>query len=121
MKRIILMILVLSLFPFLFACKKECGQKKNENENENLQSPTVTMRAIVTIVGAHIEVEVIESDFAFGVYWVLTSDGTEYFDKNGKSIKRTDIKAGDTIEITYGGQVMMSYPPQIVAREIRIA
>ena len=34
-------------------------------------------------------------------------------------IKRVIAVAGDTIEITYGGQVMMSYPPQIVASKIQ--
>ena len=28
------------------------------------------------------------------------------------------INVGDKVEITYGGQVMMSYPPQIVAKKI---
>ena len=124
MKKLILLLLALSLIPFMFSCKKEETKKENENENEsegeNMQAPTFKMRAVVTIVGEHIEVEVIESDYAFGVYWVLTSDSTEYIGKNGKKIKRTEIKAGDTIEISYGGQVMMSYPPQISAREIRI-
>jgi hypothetical protein len=27
---------------------------------------------------------------------------------------------GDTVEITYGGQMMMSYPPQIVATAISL-
>ena len=125
MKKLILLLLTVSLIPFMFSCKKDNTQKETENENEseseNMQSPTFVMRAVVTLVGEHIEVEVIESDYAFGVYWVLTSDSTEYTGKDGKKIKRTDINPGDTIEITYGGQVMMSYPPQISARAIRIA
>ena len=66
-----------------------------------------------------IEVEVIESDYAFGVYWVLTNSSTEFCDFDGTKISSADIKSGDTVKITYGGQVMMSYPPQIVASQIQ--
>ena len=43
-----------------------------------------------------------------------------YADKNGTEISRSDLKPNMKIEITYGGQVMMSYPPQIVASKIQI-
>ena len=65
-----------------------------------------------------LEVEVIESDYAFGIYIVHT-DTAAFIDAEGKAIEASDIKVGDTIEINYGGQVMMSYPPQIVAYKIK--
>lgn len=74
---------------------------------------------VISVNDRNIEVEVIESDYAFGVYWVLTNESTVYFDKDGSSINRVDIKPDSTVEITYGGQVMMSYPPQIVAHIIK--
>lgn len=74
---------------------------------------------VISVNDRNIEVEVIESDYAFGVYWVLTNESTVYFDKDGSSINRVDIKPDSTVEITYGGQVMMSYPPQIVAHKIK--
>ena len=68
-----------------------------------------------------IEVDVIEGEYgASGIYWVLTSNETEVFGKSSESISLSDIKVGDTIEITYGGQVMMSYPPKISAISIRL-
>ena len=78
------------------------------------------LKGIVKSVSDHsqLEVEVIESDYAYGIYWVHVSDAT-FVDADGNSISVNDIKAGDTINITYGGQVMMSYPPQIVAYKIQ--
>ena len=67
-----------------------------------------------------IEAEVIESDYAFGIYWVLTSGDTVFYSADGVAVSRDAIKVGDTVEITYGGQVMMSYPPQIVASKISV-
>ena len=79
-----------------------------------------TMKATVTSVGEHIEVTVTESEYTSGVHWVLTADRTEYLDKDGARITRADIRPGASVEIAYSGQVMMSYPPQIVAARIRI-
>ena len=72
------------------------------------------------VVEHHIEVEVYDSDYAFGTYWVLTGTETKYFDKDENFITRDDLKSGDKIKISYGGQVMMSIPPQIVAGEIKV-
>lgn len=77
----------------------------------------VKMTARVNAIGDKIEVEVIESEYTSGPYFVITGDGTEYT-KNGSKISRDDIKVGDTVEIYYSGQVMLSYPPQIVAHKI---
>ena len=68
---------------------------------------------------SRIEVEITESDYAFGIYWVLINDNTKIYDAEGNEISIDDIKVGDNLQITYGGQVMMSYPPQIVAKKIK--
>lgn len=68
---------------------------------------------------SRIEVEITESEYAFGIYWVLINSDTKIYDTEGNKIDISEIKVGDIIEITYGGQVMMSYPPQIVAKKIR--
>ena len=78
---------------------------------------SVKMTARVTAIGDKIEVEVIESEYTSGPYHVITS-GDTVFTKNGIKIGRNDIKVGDTVEIYYSGQVMLSYPPQIVAHKI---
>ena len=79
------------------------------------------LKAVVKEVRSDlIEVEVIESDYAFGIYWVRTGDQTEYNFADGSSATRSDIKAGQNISISYNGQTMMSLPPQIVAHGIVI-
>ena len=65
-----------------------------------------------------IEVEIIDSSIAFGTYWVLVSDLTEFYDFDGNSIERSTIRVDDVIEIVFSGQVMNSYPPQIAAKRI---
>ena len=97
-----------------------CAPSDSRTGNQNPTGEQFVLKATVKSVSDphHIEVEVIESDYAFGVYWVLTGADTVYIDASGNSIAKSDIKVGDTVKITYGGQVMMSYPPQIVAYKI---
>lgn len=100
----------------------------NENEalNEDIDNSyeakqSFILKAIVkSVEDNHIEVEVIESDYAFGVYWILTPS-TKYYNKNGSQITRQSITVGETVEISYSGQTMLSFPPQVVAYQIRIA
>ena len=94
----------------------ELGNGGDDGEKMN----RFDMRAVVNAVSEKIEVEVIEAEYASGIYWVITSDSTVFLDRNGNEIKKSDIKAGDVVEITYNGQVMMSYPPQIVALKIKV-
>lgn len=80
-----------------------------------------SMTAKVLSVGERLEVEVISAEYAEGVYWVIVGSDTEIFDIDGNSIEKNDIQVGDIVKIEYNGQVMMSYPPQIVARSISIS
>jgi GNAT superfamily N-acetyltransferase len=89
---------------------QETGEIKNE----------FILTGIVKANGEHLEIEVINSDYAFGIYWVLTFDETEFLNKSGEKITKNDISIGDMVEITYGGQTMLSYPPQIVAQRVKI-
>ena len=82
--------------------------------------PTFEMKATVRAVGEKIEVEVIEAEYTSGVHWVITGEETEYVGGNGESLDRADIHPGATVKIVYNGQVMMSYPPQIVALRITV-
>lgn len=81
----------------------------------------LTAKVTAAANDGRIEVEVIDSDYAFGIYWVLINDETKFLDSEGNKIEEGDVKLGDTVEIFYGGQVMMSYPPQIVAKKIKLA
>ena len=77
------------------------------------------MVAEIVAIGDKIEVNVIEGEYdASGTYWVITGEDTVYETADGKAISADSLKVGDKIEITYSGQVMMSYPPQIVAKKI---
>jgi len=98
------------------------GENLNEDADENQMKEKFILKAIVKKVEIdRIEVEVIESNYAFGIYWILTSDSTKYYNENNSVIMRSNIKVGDTVEISYSGQTMLSYPPQVVAYSISIA
>lgn len=149
MKKALFSILLLLSLIFLFACNSAMiADNGNINENENTNEGAeevmaninneeeitaeaksgegeggadvkVKMTATVDELGEKITVTVIESEYAYGVYWVITGND-EFYNKNGEKISRDEICVGDTVEIIYNGQVMMSYPPQIVARKITV-
>lgn len=114
MRKFLITVLGFTLLPMLFACK---GNKTGESEQPD---DKFKLLAMVKNLGEKLEVEVIESEYAFGEYWVITPSDIKYTDKDGNEISREDLTVGDKIEITYRGQVMMSYPPQIVATGVKI-
>ncbi len=126
--RIIILLLAVAL---LVSCGKGKDGTTGEADDPNAsgspdngaepQKDVAGMTATVTAVSEKIEVSVINGDYgASGPYLVIVSDGTTLIGKNGEGITRDDIRVGDTVEIRYGGQVMMSYPPQIVAAKITV-
>lgn len=127
MKKTLIAILLFALTFSLCSCSLLDGilgkDKDENNDNTNggdKPGSNFKMLARVNEVGEKISVDVIESEYTSGIHWVITANATEYFDKDGNPISRSDIKAGDTVEILYSGQVMMSYPPQIVAARITV-
>ncbi|MBO7292446.1 MAG: hypothetical protein J6V07_00760 [Clostridia bacterium] len=111
MKKYMHLLLALLCLPLLFSCQGETTPTGTEGDFK--------MTATVVAIGEKIEVEVISGPYdASGPYWVITGEDTHYRDRNGNKIGRDDLAVGDRVEITYGGQVMMSYPPQIVATTI---
>ncbi len=78
----------------------------------------VKMTAEILSVGEEIYVRVLESEYTSGPHIVITGEATKYFGLDGEKISREELKVGDRVEIFYNGQVMMSYPPKIVARKI---
>lgn len=111
MKKHMRLLLALLCLPLLFSCRGEGTPAGTEGDFQ--------MLATVVAIGEKIEVEVISGPYdASGPYWVITGEETCYRDAEGKRIGRGDLAVGDRVEITYGGQVMMSYPPQIVATAI---
>ena len=63
-------------------------------------------------------VTVIESEYSEGDFFIIVSENTEYLTKSGEQIRKEDLHAGDTVEITYNGQIMLSYPPKVAALKI---
>ena len=115
MKKIIAFLLLLSLLSLaVVACDEQ--EKTSEDTPENDQ---FVMSATVTELGDKILVEVTESEYATGAYLVILSDTVSIVNKKGKEIHRSDIAVGDTLKITYTGQVTMSIPPQIIALKIQ--
>ena len=112
MKKLLLLALLLFSLLALAACD-ENGETPSTGEG-------VQMTAEIKGIGEKIEVEVIESPYADGIYLVLTGEQTVYADSEGNALSRTDLSVGDTVLITYSGQVMMSIPPQIVALKITV-
>ena len=105
-------LLSLILFaPLLFSCSS--GNSEDEQ-------PSFSLTATVKELGEKILIDVSEGEYASGPYLMIISDETEIVDKNGAAATKDSIALGDEIRVIYNGQVMMSYPAQIVARKIQI-
>ncbi len=104
----------LLLLPITLLCLTTCGNRDKDETTE------YQMIAEIVKIEDKIEVTVVESPIADGPYLVITGEDTAYQNAKEKSITRDDLAVGDTVLITYSGQVMMSYPPQIVALSIKV-
>jgi len=109
----ILFIALLALLLPLGACASTDGGDLPTNGDFSLQG-------VVRSVGDTFEVEMTDSEVAFGTYIVITHTATAYYDKNGNEITREDIGIGDCVTVKFNGQVMRSMPPQIVAYSITL-
>lgn len=90
-------------------------------EEKNADGQYIFRGVVTKINGTRtIEMEIVDSEIAFGIYWVNVGEPTEYVGKDGGKITLNDVKVGDTIEVAFGGQVMQSYPPQISAQKITV-
>ncbi len=127
MKKIPLILLLIIASLLLSSCRDD-GNEKDDGDNtpnygdENMNNEgQYTMIATVMGVSDVIEVEVISAPYDnTGVFWVLTSPETTYRTSDGRVISRSDIKVGDRVSVTYGGQVMMSLPPRISAYTVTV-
>ena len=105
---------LLSLLLLSVLLLPACGKPKGIENAEH------TMLAEIVKIEDKIEVTVLESPVADGPYLIITGEDTAYLNKKNKKISRDDLAVGDTVLIAYSGQVMMSYPPQIVALTIQL-
>lgn len=79
-------------------------------------------RAVVNEVGeGELSVTVSEDDGVhFGEYRILVGEGTRYYLSDGVGVGLDNVERADVIEVTYNGQVMRSFPPQVAALKIVI-
>jgi hypothetical protein len=100
------------------APSSDAPTSSNNDTKKEEKMDSFVLKGIVKCLNTHLEIEVIESDYAFGIYWVIVPNNTPILDKNGNNIELSSLSEGDIVNITYNGQTMMSYPPQIVALKI---
>ena len=127
MKNIALVIVAATLLLMFAGCDAQTpdntpstGEQGNNTETPAERTDGFVMTAEVKFVGDRVEVDVISAEYASGIFHILVNDGTVILSSDGREITKQDLKAGDTVEITYNGQVMLSYPPQVVAHKIAI-
>ena len=124
MKKLLSSVLLIALGLILLASCAPNGNSGGRSAGGNPSSPQgdgeneFFLIGEVTAITDSVEVNVIESEYAYGIYHVLVSEQTDIFDREGGKIALDGIKIGDTVKVIYGGQVMMSYPPKIVAFEV---
>lgn len=126
--KITALIIMTALALLLFAgCGAQEAESSPDNDSQGAnteQTPArtdgFTMIATVKSVGDRVEVDVISAEYASGIFHIIVGENTQIYSAEGREITKQDIKAGDTVEITYNGQIMLSYPPQVVALKIVI-
>lgn len=122
MKKSFLLLGFLALALLLSSCQSNATAKGEENDGAlptNADtSPSFVLEGVVTELGERLLVEVTRSEYTSGPHLVILTDETEIKNASGKALSREDISVGDTLSVVYNGQVMLSYPPQIVARSV---
>lgn len=95
------------------------GTPKAKNDavpdEENME---FILKGVIKSVSTGLEIEVIESDYAFGIYHIIVPSHAPIYDQNGNFISLSDLSKNDIVLINYSGQTMLSYPPQVVAYSI---
>lgn len=109
MRKIILLILTFILAFNLMAC--------NVNKGEEMDQSNIKVSFIAEIISIeeNILVNVLESQYTSGEHILIITDKTQYLDSDGNKIEKSNLNVGDKIKVDYSGQVMLSYPPQVVA------
>ena len=100
------------------ATEKETNDS-SKDEDSDMNKNSFVMKATVDSIDEKITVNVYEAEYAEGIYLIIYSQNTALLSSDGNRISISDLKIGDKIEITYNGQVMMSYPPQVAATKIK--
>ena len=128
MNKKLLAIMLIATMLFASSCNKNDKDNANDQNSENggitnnsivLEEGEVVFKGqVLSNYSTFMEVEIIDSEIAFGKYIALIGAKTEFYDKDGNAIEREDITTDNVIEIVFSGQVMNSYPPKISAKRI---
>ncbi len=98
--------------PFLLTI----GGCANES---NPQGEEYVLTGRILAIGDKIEIDITSGEYAYGIYHIIYTSA-EISDRDGNHISISSLKTGDEIRVIYGGQVMMSYPPQVAAIRISL-
>lgn len=124
MKKGIVALMIIIMTLSMIGCNPSGGNGGIDNssvEERNESGEFVFKgKVIVNEHKNHIEMEIVDSEIAYGTYHVLVSESTVYTDSEGNQLTRDDVKANDIIEVVFSGQVMQSLPPKISAQKIII-
>ena len=96
-----------------------CACRAEEEVEYEFPKDGFVMTARITAIGDRIEVEVIEAEYISGAVWVVTNEETPILDENGAKTDISALAVDDVIKVAYSGQVMMSYPAQIVGLAVQ--
>ena len=126
MKKLLILLLILSFTFMLISCGGNSGEEANDTNDSNQEVNSEVIDAKYTINGSVMNIEseaiyinALDTSNASGAYLVKISKGTIFYDESGKVIDLTQISKGDEVEIGYNGQVTKSLPPQITAIKIQ--
>ncbi len=100
-------LIYLLFFPIILSSFTACDNKEQ-----------FVMIGKITAINSHIEIEILQDEYNQGIMWVNYSSTTPIYNANNERINLSDLTVGNKIRIVYSGQVMMSYPGQIVAKKI---
>ena len=115
MKKLFNAIILVAVALLLFSCAP------TENSPDD-QPAEYKLRGVVeNLANKYVDIRITEAQYATGTYRILLDDTTKIYDKSGKSVSASAIQKGDSLEVTYNGQVMRSIPPQVVALKITIS
>ena len=111
------LLLALLVLPTLLLTA--CFPTPETPEEDRQPTATYQMTATIESLSDPFSVNVTDSVYAEGIYWLVTDENTAYLAPDGAPIDRADLAVGDTVLITYNGQVMLSYPPQVFALSVQ--
>ncbi len=102
MKKSSLIILIVAILLCFTACTPK--------EKESTFRATVLQNNVASLL---VEPEKGSNEMKSADKISVSAVDSSVFNSQGKTIKLSDIKTGEKVEVTYGGEILESYPAQI--------